>query len=409
MDGANLRFRFTRERDHDAPRRTVEALASTAVAHGGMVDATGDHVWIHLHPALPPITIAGATNAVEARASSWPGGPGFHEALIAAAEAAAGEAGVDLAVEDETGFAAKRDRAALEAALERVLRAAAARARDFAATVGEAAHVQLGLPAPDSLDGLRLHGDPPAILTLAGVRDREWLAAAAEGRVAASEFYPWWRHPLDDAGGRRLARALVEHQLTWRPPRTDRQKRLRELALAGLRRGEGLSDEEAAVRANLEALAAGGGGFALGLRRAPRVAPLAGGWSAVVPAHFESVREGAAPPGVDLGALHVDLHTRVESMAQPAPDAPFAERAAHLFAQPPAQGAPHRRDEREVAGWAIERPLADGAMLLLGSLVGPDTHLIVRVLTASGGDPDVARAIWSSLASSRPAPTALFL
>jgi hypothetical protein len=121
-----------------------------------------------------------------------------------------------------------------------------------------------------------------------------------------------------------------------------------------------------------------------------------------VPGPFEREAPPAAvPPGVEAGPLRVDRHATVESAAQEAPEAPLDERIANLFAAPQAQGAPERRGDG-FAGYVLERALADGGSALLASLVGERSHLIVKIVTAPGGEPDVARRIWESILPDRP-------
>ncbi|MSP59263.1 MAG: hypothetical protein EXR72_02795 [Myxococcales bacterium] len=407
MEPITLRCRFSRERDHDAARRSAEAICSEVERLGGMVSGAGQVVWATLHPALPPIAVQESGRAVEARVPAWPGGPGYHEAALAMLRAAAAEAGVDLTVEDSTGFAESGDRAALETAHIAALRAAAAEALGFLDRVGERAHLQFGLPLQGGIDALRIAGDPPGVFTPLGRRDRRWLEGLVGGAVPAESFFPWWGAARDGEAERRLARALIESQLTWRPAKTERQKKLRSIALDGLRRGaEGAPPEYLGLLAHLEELAAGRELTGIpSLRIADRLAPLALGWTAVVPGHFEvGLSDAAVPPQVTVGHVHLDVHLRVESMGQAAPEGvPLDERIEHLFAQPQAAGAEERR-EQEFAGYAIERPLADGGTILIGSLVGELSHLIVRIVIAPGGEPQAARRIVASIQPERAAP-----
>src|SRR5258708_7891101 len=212
-----LTFRFTRHKDHDAPRRVAEAFALLVSRRGGAIAGAGHRVIAQLHPAPPPLPIHRTDGNIVARATSWPGGPGFHQALIAGAEEVAREADVEITVEDSTGFHAARDRAALEAAFTEVLTAAAREAIAFV-DKDPSAHVQLGLPLPGAPGALRLAGDPPGVFTPDGAQDRAWLSRLADRELSASAFYPWWSADPDTA---RLARALCETRITWRPAVTD--------------------------------------------------------------------------------------------------------------------------------------------------------------------------------------------
>lgn len=418
-----LRFRLRRERDHDAVRRAAEALCTEVVRRGGVIGGWGDVVAPALHPALPALQCHPEGDALVGHACGWPAGPGFHEAALGALEAVAEESGVDLTVDDPTGYATSRDRAALEGRYAAVLADAARAALDFLDREGERAHVQLGLPPPGDLEHLRLAGDPPGIYTPEGRRERPWLEALASGASPPSTFYPWWSTALDAVAERRLGRSLVETRLTWQPAKTDRQRHLRKLALEALRRGsDGAPEETAAIHQQLELLAAGEGAKrSLGLRGAPRVVRLAGGFAAVVPGHYEVVTSDGMnpPPGVEAGLVYVDVHTRFESLAQTAPEGvPLLERIENLFAQPAAEQALLRiepkagdagEEEPRFAGYAIERALEGGGTALIGSLVGERTHLVARIVTATGGDPTLARGIFLGIAPERPSPIALFL
>jgi hypothetical protein len=410
MAAPTLTFRFVRPKDHDAPRRVADAFAAVMVPRGGSLAGDSDHIFARLHAALPPFAISRSDGGIVAHASSWPGGPGFHQALLAAAEEVAREADVDLSVEDSTGYHTALDRAALEAALAAALAGAARDGLAFLDRAGPTAHLQFGMPLPGRPGALRVGGDPPGVYTPEGPRDRAWLEKLASGEIPAADFYPWWPAELNDDGHRRLSRWLVESHVTWRPAVTDEQRALRATTLEGLRRGaEGAPFEYVKLLACLEHLASGQPADPpAGLRHLPRGAELAGGWTAVVPGHFETAppsKEGV-PAVVKVGTVHLDGRLRIETMAQPAPEeVPLAERIAHHFAQPQAAGAEQRRSEDPpFAGYLVERKLPGGGVGLVASLVGATSHLIVRMIAAPDLDPSVPAAVWASIAPPQESP-----
>jgi hypothetical protein len=411
MDAPTLHFRFTRDRDHDAIRRSGEAICKRVLDGGGMVDGVGSQVHAALHPALPPIEIGPIEKGVGALATTWPAGPGYHRAVIALMRGAAEDAGVDLAIADSTGFAGDADEKKMELAHVAHARAVGKRALEFFDSRPDQAHVQIGLALPGHLDSIRIDGDPAGIFTLEGVRKREWLEALAKDDRAAQDFLPWWNETLDDRATRRLGRALVESRLTWRPARSDRQRAIRGIALANLRRGkESATPEEAAILVGLETLARGEESKVSGLRILPRVAALGNGWSTVVPGHFEELLpDGSAPAAVTAGFVQVDQSVRLEPLSQAAPEGvPLAERVEQLFANPAARDGAQRR-ESGFAGFMIDRPLADGALMLIASFVGESSHLIARILVSKGGDLGVARKIFAGISPSRSAENLLQL
>lgn len=412
-----LRFRLDRERDHDAVRRAAESLCAEVSRRGGVIGGWGDVVAAALHPALPAIEAQPSGASLIGRACCWPAGPGFHETVLAVLAAVAEDAAVDLHVDDPTSFQVSGDRAVLERSFVDALTDAARTALGFMEQVGPRAHVQLGMPREGDLEHLRLEGDPPGLYTPEGKRDLAWIKSLAVGELPPEAFFPWWQTELDEDGARRLARSLVETRLTWRPARTDRQRHLRRVALEGLRRGaESAPLEILRLRTSLEKLASGEDAtLPVGLRAHRRIAPLAGGWSTIVPGHFEvATADGLhVPPGVEAGFVLIDVHTRIEALAQAAPAGiALSERIANVLAQPAAELACLRVEpdkEPRFGGYAVERPLADGGTVLIGSLVGERSHLAIRIVTTKEGDVEDGRAIFQSIAPERPSPTVLTL
>ncbi|MCA9609026.1 MAG: hypothetical protein KC619_25670 [Myxococcales bacterium] len=253
------------------------------------VSRTEDGLLVALHPGAEEIELTFAGGRVTLRASTTAAGPGYHQHVVALAEA------LDVRWDeggDPTGWRDQRDPEALEELYLDWLGAAAARMLELEAEgVGD---FMLNMPA-----GVVFTHDQ-LVATQLGPRSREWLTRVRDDARAGLDAFPFWGAAKDAAYFRGLALVEMWSAVRWRPPITEEERALLEGIASRIEKAHGLDPElplpwaeqseiltlldESSLRATRAHLKAQSlPPPALGYRRHPVQVELSGGWWLTVP------------------------------------------------------------------------------------------------------------------------------
>ncbi|OPZ84211.1 MAG: hypothetical protein BWY76_01944 [bacterium ADurb.Bin429] len=253
---------------------------------------------VGLHPLEEPVRFffTGEMLRCEARTSGV--GPGYHAYLVHLLRQVGQKCRLRWQWEgegigDETGYAAHRDFAKLQAEmlawLQTVCKAVIEKAKDGATNIGIS--MPMGYPA---LAG----ADAPFALSVLGPRTREWVAQTADAdgaalRTAGADYFPWWELAPDAAFWRNTGLALAWVELPWHPPADEQEQASYQMTLACLEYAGATDAPTKALVSDLQALVVADADVpvvpapdGVGYRRRMMVYDLPGLWRITLPGYY---------------------------------------------------------------------------------------------------------------------------